>query len=144
MSSGKRNRSLAELEDHTHAPNDRTALQGLLYGDQVNYRSLRKMLKEIGEEKSDRFSKSQVTRTVERYLKSGALSIDDIRKAVENAGGNGGKKERKIAKPEAKKAKTSKTGEMTPAKTAEKKDDVERRNSGVIGFIQNLFSPSKK
>jgi hypothetical protein len=66
------------------------------------------------------------------------------RKAVENAGGNGGKKERKIAKPEAKKAKTSKTGEMTPAKTAEKKDDVERRNSGVIGFIQNLFSPSKK
>lgn len=61
-------RTLASLKDFTQAPNSRAALDTLLYSDDVDYKGLRKLLKNIGEEKSERLSKSQVTRTIEVRL----------------------------------------------------------------------------
>lgn len=156
-------RALTSLKDFTHAPNSSAALEKLLYGEGVNYDGLRKMLKNIGEEKPERLSKSQVTRTVERYFKSGTFTLNSIRRAVGVPRQDDEDMEEKeeeeeeeqvMAKKPAAKANTkfsftapTKGGGKKRAKTAAAElasAEPERQSSGVLAYISNLFSPSKK
>ena len=96
----------------------------------------------------------------QRYLKSGAITLNSIRRAVgvpeqddegEEEESEDEEEEEVVAKkkPAAKKAKTTppaatKSGGKKGAKPAAAAAEPERRSSGVFGFISNLFSPSKK
>jgi len=96
----------------------------------------------------------------QRYLKSGAITLNSIRRAngvseqddEEEEEENEDEEEKKVEKPAAKKAKTTppaatKSGGKKgakPAAAAAAAAEPERRSSGVFGFISDLFSPSKE
>ena len=116
-------RMLSQLQDKLAAPDKQVDLDKMLYGDKVNYNALRKLLKDVGEEKWDCLSKSQVTRTVEvrragallvhlfyhppthpltyppihkqRYINQGILTVNSVRRAV----GEKEKKEEDVPPP---------------------------------------------